>query len=44
MVIVLVGTVYAGIHFSKKSAEKRAEIEAKRAKLQEKESKNRRKF
>ncbi len=44
MVLVLIATVYAGIYFSRKSAQKRAEIEAKRAKLQEEESKNRRKF
>ncbi len=44
MVLVLIATVYAGIYFARKSAQKRAEIEAKRAKLQEEESKNRRKF
>jgi len=44
MVIVLIGSVYAGIFFSKKSAERRREIEAKRKELHEQESQNRRKF
>ena len=44
MVIVLVGSVYAGLYFSKKSAQRRREIEEKRRELHEAESKNRRKF
>ena len=44
MALVLIGAVYAGLHFSKKSAQKRRETEEKRKELQEKESQNRRKF
>lgn len=44
MIIVLIGTVYAGLHFSKKSAQKRREQEEMRKRLQEEESENRRKF
>jgi len=44
MIIVLVGSVYAGLYFSKKSAQRRREIEEKRRELHEAESQNRRKF
>ena len=44
MVLVLIGSVYAGVYFSKKSAQKRRETEAKRRELHEAESQNRRKF
>ncbi len=44
MVLVLIGSVYAGVYFSKKSAQKRRETEAKRRELHEAELQNRRKF
>jgi|GEM_PF-4942846 len=44
MIVVLIGTVYAGLHFSKKSAERRRQIEEERKRLHEAESQNRRKF
>ncbi len=44
MALILIGAVYVGLHFSKKSAQKRREIEEKRLKLQEKEAQNRKKF
>ncbi len=43
MIVVMIGTVYFGLHFSKKSAEKRR-LEEERKRLHEAESKNRRKF
>ncbi len=43
MALILIGAVYAGLHFSKKSLQKRREIEAKRQEFKEKEAQNRRK-
>ncbi len=44
MALVLIISVYAGSHFSKKSVQKRREMEEKRKELQEKEFQNRKKF